>query len=280
MTRATGQPPPPRFYAPPPTPPEPPEPEERGRARRGQTWQLVALLGAIVLVLGAVFVVVTRKGPSDKSREAAGNPNVVHTVAGELKGRQEATLEVEGGAESVIVHNADLSGLLFSASTLPGSSVEPVATDEGGVVKIGLKGTSVAGQATVHVYLNQAVRWQLRLAGGGLQQQVDFAAGKLAGLEIMSSAGTIELTLPKPDGTIPVKLAGGAGQLSIHVPNGPPVQLKLGPNSTAGTVTVDGKPRTGVQAGTVITPDGWANAKDRFDIEVGGGIAVITVDRR
>jgi hypothetical protein len=241
---------------------------------------LVALLGAIVLVLAAVFVIVTRKGAGEKNSEAAGNPNVVHTVAGELKGRQEATLEVEGGAESVIVHNADLSGLLFSASTLPGSSVEPVANDDGTTVKIGLKGTSVAGQATVHVYLNQSVRWQLRLAGGGLQQQVDFAGGKLAGIEMLASAGTIELTLPKPDGSVPVKLAGGAGQLSIHAPNGPPVQLKLGPNSTVGTVTVDGRARTGVAAGTVLTPDGWANAKDRFDIEVGGGIAVITVDRR
>ena len=247
---------------------------------RTQKWQLVALLVGVVLVLGAVFVVVTRKGPSNTSNERAANPNVVHTVSGELKGRQEATLEVQGGAESVIVHNADLNNLLFSASTLPGSTVEPVATDDGTLVTLGLKGTSVAGQATVHVYLNQNVRWQVRLAGGGLQQQLEFASGKLASLEMMASAGTIELTLPKAEGSMPIKLAGGAGQLSIHVPNGPPLQLKLGPNSSAGTVTVDGKARTGVQAGTTITPDGWANAKDRYDVEVGGGIAVITVDRR
>jgi hypothetical protein len=280
MTRAMQQPPRPRTPVPPGTPPappgqsEPPAPERRGRL---YTWQMVAVIVSGLLVLAAGLYVATRKPatPTNPGNAAAGP---VHSVAGNLNGRQEAQLEVLDGAESVTIHNEELGDLLFRATTVPGSKVEPTVSDEGALIKLGLTNTSVAGQAAVHIYLNSKVRWQLKLAGGGLEQSVDFVGGRLASLEIAAGTGRIDLALPKPEGTVAVKLPAGAGQLAIHLQPGVPAQLTFGTGSGAGTVTVDGKTQQGVQAGAVLTPDGWAQAKDRYDVQAAGGFATVTVD--
>jgi hypothetical protein len=152
-------------------------------------------------------------------------------------------------------------------------------TDGGNQIKLSLVGAAVAGQASVHVYLNTKVRWQIRLAGGGLEQVVDFGTGRLAGLEILSGAGQIDVSVPKPEGTLAVRLAGGAGVVAVHAPTGPPAQVRLGAGGGAGAVTVDGHVHSPLQAGAVLTPDGWAQAKDRYDIEAAASLATLTVDR-
>jgi len=262
----------------PPAPPGPPEPPRSGQ-RRGpfKVWQLIAVIASCILVLAAGLYVANRKPVTTTNPDNA-QATVVHSVTGDLKGRQEALLEVLPGAESVTIHSQDLGDLLFRAATVPGSKAEPTVTDEGATVKLGLTNTSVAGQATVHIYLNDKVRWQLKLAGGGLEQSVDFAGGKLAGLEIAAGTGRIDLALPKPEGTVAVKLPAGAGQLAIHLQPGVPGQLSFGNGSGAGTVTVDGQAQQGVQPGKVLTPEGWAKAKDRYDFQVAGGFASVTVD--
>ena len=273
------QPPRPRTPVPPGPPEAPPGPPEPAGKPSGRlhTWQLVGVIAAGLLVLAAGLYVANRK-PSTTKPATEAQATAVHTVSGALNGRQEAQLEVLAGAESVTIHSQDLGDLLFRASTLPGSKVEPTVSDDGASVKLGLSNTSVAGQATVHIYLNDKVRWQLKLAGGGLEQSVDFGSGRLAGIEMAAGTGRVDLALPKPEGTIPIKLPAGAGNLAIHLPAGVPGQLTFGAGSGAGTVTVDGKSEQGVQPGKVITPDGWAQAKDRYDFQVGGGFAAVTVD--
>jgi hypothetical protein len=274
------QPPRPRVPVPPGPPPEPPSPPAPPTGQhRGpfKVWQLVAVIASGILVLAAGLYVANRK-PSSTTGPDGAQATVVHTVAGDLRGRQEAQLEVLEGAESVTIHSQDLGDLLYRASTVPGSKAEPTVSEDGNTVKLGLTNTSIAGQATVHIYLNDKVRWQLKLAGGGLEQSVDFATGKLAGLEIAAGTGRIDLALPKPDGTTTVKLPAGAGQLGIHLQPGVPAQLTFGNGSGAGTVTIDGQAQAGVQPGKVLTPEGWAKAKDRYDFQVAGGYASVTVD--
>ncbi len=192
------------------------------------------------------------------------------TVQAALDGRTDAALEVLPGAESVTVHSADLGDLLFRASTPPGATVEPAAAVRDGRVTLSLTHTAVAGQATLHVYLNARVRWRLTLAGGGLEQAVDFGSGRLAGIELRAGAGRVDLALPRPEGTLAVSLAGGAGALAIHVPSAVPAKLMLDKDGSVGTLS---------DPGAVLSPTGWAGATDRLQIQAGGGIASITVDR-
>jgi hypothetical protein len=204
---------------------------------------------------------------------------VVHSVEGALAGRQEAQLEVLNGAESVIIHSEPLDGLLYRASTLPGSKVQPIAEEAGDTVKLRLDGTEVAGQATIHVYLNATVRWSLKLAGGGLRQIVDFAGGRLAGIEVQAGVQEVEVTVPKPEGTLAIHV-GGVGRLSVHAPTGPPAQLTLGKTGTIGEVRLDDQQKQNLTGGTVLASQGWAQAADRYALQVDTAAASVSVDRR
>jgi hypothetical protein len=182
----------------------------------------------------------------------------------------DAALEVLPGAESVIVHSADLGPDLFRAATPPGVTVKPTTKVKRAKVTVGLAHTGLAGQATLHVYLNAKVRWRLTLAGGGLEQAVDFGSGRLSAIELRAGAGRVDLALPRPEGTLPVSLTGGAGALAIHVPLAVPAKLSLDGAGSVGALTDPAK---------VFSPTGWDGATDRLQIRTTGGIASITVDR-
>jgi hypothetical protein len=184
----------------------------------------------------------------------------------------EATLEVLPGAESVTVHSTALGDELYRASTLPGSPVRPKVRVDGSRVAVGLTGAGVAGQAAVHVFLNNRVRWRVVLAGGGLEQAVDFGSGRLAALEVRAGSGRVDLTLPRPEGTLQVRVAGGAGALTVHLPSAVPMRLSL---DDVGTLTVDGA----VKHDKAFTDAGWPAATDRLDLRAAGGVAQLTLDR-
>ena len=181
----------------------------------------------------------------------------------------DAALEVLPGAESVIVHSADLGpDSLFRAATPPGVPVKPTTKVRKSRVTVGLSRTGVAGQATLHVYLNAKVRWRLTLAGGGLEQAVDFGSGRLSAIELRAGAGRVDLALPRPEGTLPVSLTGGAGALAIHVPLAVPAKLSLDGAGSVGQLQDPAK---------VFSPTGWDGATDRLQIRTAGGIATVTV---
>lgn len=229
--------------------------------------------GAAAVVLLALFYV-TRQAPAPPppARE------VVHSVQGALAGRQVAQLEVESGAESVIIHSEKLDDLLYRASTLPGSQVEPVAEEAGDTVKLHLNGTQIAGQATVHVYLNDQVRWRLKLAGGGLRQEVDFGSGRLDGIEVLSGVQELEVTVPRPQGTLPIHV-GGVGRLAVHAPVGPPAQLTLGASGTIGDARLDDQAKHNLPGGTTMAGKDWATAADRYSLQVDTAAATVLLDR-
>jgi hypothetical protein len=238
--------------------------------------RLLTGVAAVALVLVGLVIATTRGGPKDPP---AAPDNTVHSVSGALAGRQQATLEVVTGAESVTIHSEPMDGFLYRASTLPGSRVEPVAAVDGDVVRLSLNGTEVAGQATVHVYLNSTVRWQLKLAGGGLRQVVDFASGRLAGVDVVAGVQELDVTVPKPEGELPIRV-GGVGKLLVHAPAGPPAQLTLGKSSTVGKATLDASAKQNLAGGAVLALPGWQQAADRIALHVDGGAAEVLLDRR
>jgi hypothetical protein len=230
---------------------------------------------AAVGVVLVALVLVTRTTPED----AKPAQEVVHSVTGPLDGRTTAELEVASGAESVVIHSQPMDNLLFQASTLPGSKVEPVAETQADTVRLRLAGTQIAGQATVHVYLNDHVLWHLKLAGGGLRQTVDFAGGRLSGIDVLAGVQELEVTVPKPEGTLPIHV-GGVGKLSVHAPAGPPAQLTLGATCTVGEALVDNQHKQNLTGGTILAGEGWAAASDRYVLQVDTAAATVLLDRR
>jgi hypothetical protein len=129
----------------------------------------------------------------------------------------------------------------------------------------------------VDIQLARDRRWTLRLAGGGGDALVDFGDGDLASLELAAGTTSIEVTLPAPRGSVPVRMAGGATTLAVQAPEDVPVQVRFG--AGAGSATIDGETRDGVESGTIVTPVGWDATEDRYEIDLGAGVQVFTLDR-
>jgi hypothetical protein len=159
------------------------------------------------------------------------------------------------------------------SATHPDSPGRPEVTDGDGVVRLALAG----GTRSVDVRLSAAVNWHVRIAAGAADQRLDLDAGPVSGVDLAGGANAIDLALPPATGTLPVRVTGGAGQVSVRTAGEAPARVRVG--SGAAQVTVDGQGRTGVAGGTVFEPPEWAAARDRYDLDVAAGVSTLTVTR-
>lgn len=188
-----------------------------------------------------------------------------------------ARLEVVSGATAVQVRAADLGGELFRAWTPDGSRVLPSATVDGGVVRVALRDGAGPGDAELHVDLNAKVAWEVRLDGGASEESVDLSTGHLSALEFGAGSARIDAILPHPNGTVPVRMTGGASTLDVHLPDGVPARVLLA--GGAGQATIDGATHNGIAGGTTLSTVNWDGTADRYDLNLVAGVSAVSVDR-
>ena len=214
---------------------------------------------------------------------ALGGPSSSHVAAMPRGGLTRAELKVTSGTGILVVTTGKLGETLLRVSTPDGAPVRPVLSDPGLVV-LALAGTSPSGPQrqdsgyAVTVVLNAAVTWSLDLAGGTQLTQVDLRGGKVAGIAVMAGSDTLDMTLPRPAGTLPLLLAGGVSQFLLSLPAAVPAQVTVG--GGASFVSLDGQQLTGIAGGTVVTSPGWAGAMSRYDIDATSGFSRLAVSRR
>src|SRR5581483_2696208 len=126
------------------------------------------------------------------------------------------------------------------------------------IVQVQLVNAVGAGPSTVVIDLNRAVRWDLRFTAGSTATTVDLRDAAVSSIAFIGGVSSIDLTLPRPAGTVPVRMAGGASQFAIHAASGVPVRVEVG--GGAGTAIIDGVRTSGISAGTVLAPGGWDTA--------------------
>jgi hypothetical protein len=195
-------------------------------------------------------------------------------------GRTSAALKVTAGTPVLKVSVGKLGGTLLRVSTPDDAPVRPVLSGSRLIV-LSLTGAAAApGQGSgyaVKVVLNSAVTWSLDLAGGTQRTEADLRGGKVGGIAVTAGSDILDVSLPKPAGTLPFLLAGGASQFLLSLPGGVPAQVTVG--GGASFVSVDDQNLIGVAGGTVLTPPGWATATSRFDIDATSGFSRLTVSR-
>jgi hypothetical protein len=203
-----------------------------------------------------------------------------HVVSMSTAGRTSAALKVTAGTPVLKVSVGKLGGTLLRVSTPDDAPVRPVLSGSRLIV-LSLTGAAAApGQGSgyaVKVVLNSAVTWSLDLAGGTQRTEADLRGGKVGGIAVTAGSDILDVSLPKPAGTLPFLLAGGASQFLLSLPGGVPAQVTVG--GGASFVSVDDQNLVGVAGGTVLTPPGWATATSRFDIDATSGFSRLTVSR-
>jgi hypothetical protein len=193
-------------------------------------------------------------------------------VAGALHGRSGAYLIVRDAASRVEVRLAEIPGLLYRISTPAGSGLAPRVTGGLGMVRLGLRPTAGGGPDTVLILLNRRVRWDIRLPSGAGEQRLDLADGRVARLDL-GSAGLVEVTLPRPVGTVPVRLTGGVGD-AVFTGFGP---LRFSLRDGVGTIRTPWAAADGSPPGSVLVQPGWVDARDRYAVYARTGLGRLTV---
>ena len=182
----------------------------------------------------------------------------------------DATLSLTGHAASITVGTDAAAGdLLEVRATDPDSRPAAEQSDDTHVV-------ALDGGAVV-VRLADDAAWTVDLSAGADAVDADLGATRVAGIVLDGGARSIELTLPDPDGNVPVDQRAGADHLVIHLPDGTGARVTV--TSGAGSTQIDGETTQGIGAGTVLTTDGFDEADDHYEITVAGGLGSLTIDR-
>jgi hypothetical protein len=228
----------------------------------------IAAVMAAVAGVGGTAVALTTSAPS-------------HAVAVSRGDLTRAALKVTSGTRFLDISMGRLGGTLLRVSTPDGAPVRPVLSGSNLIV-LSLAGASGSGGSgnsgyVVRVVLNSAVTWALDLASGTERTVVDLRGGKVAGMAVTAGSAALDVSLPRPSGTLPFLLAGGVSQFRLSLPGGVPVQVTVG--GGASFVSVDGQKLTGIAGGTVLTPPGWTSATSRFAVNATSGFSQLTVSR-
>ena len=192
-----------------------------------------------------------------------------------LGGLTQARLLLRSGTNELTVRGAPgLTDLYRAAFEGP----VPTVRLRDGTVSIQYKGGGMPWdwrKRNADVALNPTIPWDVELNGGANKVH-----GQLDGVDVRSFAmhggvDRIRLTLGRPVGAVPIRLSGGAAQITVERPEGVAVQLRI--DGGAGGIAFDRQKLGGVGGGTVLETTRADAATDRYVIELAGGAGRITV---
>ncbi len=126
------------------------------------------------------------------------------------------------------------------------------------------------------IRLNTGVPWDIEIRAGAAHVNVDLNTVKLQSLNVKGGASQVTVTLPRPIGTVPVRVGAGASHVAIHRPAGVPTRILI--HHGASQVRLDTQ-QFGALGGEMRWegPD-YEGATDRYDIDISGGASQLTID--
>ena len=209
-----------------------------------------------------------------KAPKAPKAPNV---ISGPVGDREKAGFELVSNTVTIDLRATDLGDDLYQITTPAKGSVLPrvQATDAG--VKLFLDATGKRGSAAVIVRLNADVRWSMRITGGVKTGVFDLGAAKVDDVDLAGDAARIDLTLPRPVGTLPIRLSGGVNRFEVYTDQGVPVRVRT--RRGAGQVKLDGLTDDGVARGASFLSPDWAGSENRIDLDAVAGVGTLRVGR-
>ena len=186
-----------------------------------------------------------------------------------------ARFELVSNATAVNLRTARLGTELYRVRPPEGSSVRPVAEIRGDRVRLSLVTTKVEGTAAVDITLNTEVRWDLRVSGGVRTAVLDLSEARLGGVDLRGGATRLDLRLPRPDGTLRVRMAGGVNRFRIRTEDRTPARVLA--RRGAGKVTLYDVVEDGVARGQLLASPAFERSTDRIDVDAVAGMGTLVV---
>jgi hypothetical protein len=184
--------------------------------------------------------------------------------------------ELVGDATVVNLSTGDLGDELYRVGTPKGSSVRPVADVDGSRVRLSLVKNGTKGAAAVNITLNAEVRWNLRVNGGIKTGVLDLSGTRLGAVDLRGGATRLDLVLPRPDGTLTVRMTGGINRFRIRTADRAPARVRA--QRGAGKITLYDVVEDGVARGQSLASPAFDRSTDRIDVDAVAGMGTLIVD--
>jgi len=154
---------------------------------------------------------------------------------------------------------------------------EPAVIVAGNAVDIGYRGVQWRKwrRQSANVALNASIPWRLEVRAGVTNLAADLRGLQVSAVSISGGAADLDLRLPRPSGTVPINIRDGAARVSIRRPDGVAVQVRL-PDKAA-SVQFDERRLGLISDKTPVQSPGYGDATDRYDVELQGGTARLTI---
>jgi hypothetical protein len=245
------------------------------RRPRGALWATLSI-AVIGLVGGAAGIaILTDKADGLKSvLSAATGSDERHTVTGALAGRTRASFELVTGTNQVTLRTEDLGDNLYRITTASDSGTVPRPVVDENRVQLHLTPSGGGTTGAVEIVLAAKVKWALRFTGGADDQRIDMSQGRISGIDVIGGAHRMELKLPKPAGTVGVRITGAVDEFIMTAPKNNPVRMTL--DSGAKTVVAGNRTQRDVPPGSTFTPRKW-QVDNRYDVDVAARVTLFSV---
>ena len=133
------------------------------------------------------------------------------------------------------------------------------------------------GRTAADITVHPSVAWLVHIRDGVSRWDADLRNVDLAGIDVRGAVSRVDLQLPRPAGTVRVRVSGGASQLRIRRPSGVAARIQIG--GGASKLALDDQGFSAVGGPVRLESPDYSAAADRYEIEIGGGASKITIER-
>jgi DNA-binding MarR family transcriptional regulator len=125
------------------------------------------------------------------------------------------------------------------------------------------------------VTLNVAIPWQIVIQGGASDVTAELGGLDLAGLEVKGGLSSIRLELPMPSGVVPIRISGGASDVTIRRPAGVAARVHL--KGWASEFVFDDQHFSYIGNDVRLQSPGFEPSAPYYNIEVLSSASMVTI---
>jgi DNA-binding MarR family transcriptional regulator len=126
------------------------------------------------------------------------------------------------------------------------------------------------------ISLNSSIAWTVEVRGGVTDLDADLGGVALSGLQLDGGVNHLRLALAPPSGTVRLEINGSASDARIARPPGTDVALRV--RGVLSHLRFDDEKRETVGGELRMQSRGFGRAADRYEIDMTGGAARLTID--
>jgi hypothetical protein len=125
------------------------------------------------------------------------------------------------------------------------------------------------------VTLNAAIPWEIAIQGGASEITAELGRLDLASLVVKGGMSTIRVDLPVPSGVVPIRVNGGASEITVRRPAGVPAKVHL--KGWASELVFDEQTFSNLGNDVRLHSPGYKGTTPGYDIEVASSVSTVTI---